>query len=127
MTSHQWLSLRYFNRPEFVCPCCNDEDMDENFMRRLDAARLVAGVPFSITSGWRCKDHNLTVGGVAESAHTRGSASDIAVPDSSRRFAVVSALLSVGFKRIGIYNGTGHLHVDLDSSKPQGVIWTGGN
>ena len=126
VTAKQWSSIKFLSKQEFLCSCCGKEDMQENFLRRLDAARLIAAVPFAITSGWRCASHNLTVGGVSEGAHTRGQACDIAVPDSARRYAQVSALLDAGFSRIGVYNGTHHIHVDYDMSKPQGVMWTGG-
>ena len=53
--------------------------MDKNFLQKLDRARDVAGVPFIITSAYRCEQHNKNVGGKPNSAHLRGYAVDIKI------------------------------------------------
>jgi len=100
--------------------------MDTDFLDKLDEARDLAGIPFRITSGFRSKAHNedLRAQGYqasANSSHLKGLAADIAVGSSSDRWAIVSALISAGFTRIGI--GHGFVHVDSDDDKAQGVIW----
>ena len=87
----------------------------------LDLARLLAGVPFKISSGYRCKKHNLEVGGVKNSAHLKGLAVDIEVLDSVSRLKILRALVIVGFNRIGISKGFIHVDVDVDKTKPDNI------
>jgi zinc D-Ala-D-Ala carboxypeptidase len=120
--------LNYFNFQEFDSP---DEigsgmptdqggKMNKEFLFKLDEARMLAGTPFRITSGYRTEAHNKKVGGVKGSSHTKGCAVDIAVNSGLQRSAIVCALAKVGFTRIGIAKT--FVHVDLDKEK-QNSIW----
>lgn len=114
----------YFNLAEFHCKCSRTHDeqlIDDQLLIKLDLAREIAGVPFIITSGYRCPKHNYEVGGIVHSAHLTGKAADIKVKGSSNRFLILSSLLSVNLFRIGI--GNNFIHVDVDENKPQDVIW----
>ena len=114
--------MRFFKLAEFRCPCCGRADMNRDFLEQLDKARELAGVPFVITSGFRCPKHNKEVGGRPNSAHLRGMAADIAVPDNETRFRILYGLIKAGFKRIGI--GKNFVHVDIDIvTKPYPRIW----
>jgi len=95
--------------------------MVKTFLLMIDYARGVAGVPFKITSGYRCQQHNAMVGGVSSSSHTRGWAADIACDTSRERFAIVNGLIEAGFTRIGIADT--FIHVDCDPAKPEEVMW----
>lgn len=90
-------------------------------VRMLDKARGYAGIPFVITSGYRSKAHNKRVGGVPNSAHTKGLAVDLRARTSKDRFTIISALIKAGFSRIGI--GRTFIHADIDSSKSAQVAW----
>lgn len=116
--------VKNFKQSEFDSPDKpgSGSNMDEEFLQLLDRARDAAGVPFTITSGFRTKVHNKKVGGTRDSAHTRGFAADIRVTNSTNRFKIVSALISVGFTRIGI--ASTFIHVDNDPDKVEHVIWT---
>jgi len=94
-----------------------------NTRLKLNRARDLAGVPFVVNSAYRCKEYNRAVGGSERSAHTKGYAMDIKCLESRDRFKILNALLSVGFKRIGVY-GT-FIHVDDDPTLPTNVIWYG--
>ena len=87
----------------------------------LNYARSIANIPFVVTSGYRCEQHNKEVDGVENSAHTRGFAADIKAANSTKRFIIVNALLRAGFKRIGV--GKTFVHCDADSTLPQGVMF----
>ena len=113
--------MKHFTIDEFRCPDCGKAEMNEDFLEALDKARDIAGVPFIITSGFRCKKHNKQVGGKPNSAHLRGLAADIAVQDNKVRFIIVQALLQAGFKRIGIAKK--FIHCDMDMTKPYPRIW----
>lgn len=113
--------LQHFKLEEFACPCCGENRIDIALVEKLDFARTICGIPFVVTSGYRCPKHNKEVGGDLNSAHKDGLAADIETLDSSARFKIVSALLKVGFVRIGI--GEGFVHCDIDASKPQNVLF----
>lgn len=120
--SNWWKDIRHFTPQEFASPDTGESAMRKELVALLDEARGLAGVPFVITSGFRSAAHNFRVGGVADSAHTRGLAADIAAPDSLTRHAVVSGLMRAGFRRIGI--GGNFVHADVDMDKPWPCLWT---
>ena len=90
-------------------------------LERLEVAREIAGIPFTIDSGFRCSKHNLDVGGESDSAHLYGLAADIHAENSRTRFIIHSALLKAGFIRLGI--GKTFIHADWDTTKDPRVIW----
>ena len=113
-----------FTDDEFKCPCCRefvDSLPFRAFLAKLQDARNLAGIPFAITSGYRCEEHNAAVGGKEDSSHMKGVAADIRVRTSSERFVILNGLMKAGFTRLGI--GKDFIHVDLDSDKPQHVAW----
>jgi len=99
-----------------------EENMDANFLHKLDKARALAGMPFIINSAYRSPEHNAKIGGRPNSSHIKGLAVDISVKDSRTRFIILDALIKVGFNRIGIADT--FIHVDLDIDKSNKVIWT---
>jgi zinc D-Ala-D-Ala carboxypeptidase len=128
------IELKHFKLSEFDSPDApsSGEHMDGPFLIRLDDARERAGVPFRVTSGYRTREHNAKVGGVEDSAHTKGLAVDIAYRDASELLAIVTALAAVGFNRLGLQveeifsrnsQPYGFIHVDLDDSKPRPAFW----
>lgn len=119
---------RHFRIAEFSCRCgCGLDYIEPMLINRLDAAREEAGIPFRITSGVRCVQHNRKVGGKANSAHIATAnvpsmAADIYCATGKDRWLMVGALSAAGFRRIGI--SSTFIHVDVDDRKPQDVIWT---
>ena len=117
--------IKYFDLSEFDSPddVGSGENMDLDFVRMVDEAREIAGVPFKITSGYRTPSHNTSVGGVLNSSHMNipCNACDIAIPDSSTRYKVINSLLKVGINRIGI--GKNFIHCDTDKHKSPNIIW----
>ena len=98
-----------------------EDNMDEEFLERLDQARAFADIPFIINSAYRSPNHPLSVKNPS-SSHIKGLAVDIKATDNATRFKIVEALISVGFTRIGIADT--FIHVDLDFDKRQNIIWT---
>jgi len=120
--------LKHFDFEEFDCPSLEGSGlpttdggkMNLDFLHKLDEAREIAGVPFIITSGYRTPQHNLDVGGRVGSSHIKGLAVDISCDNSGNRERILTALIQVGFRRIGIAKS--FIHTDLDHDKPN-AIW----
>lgn len=116
-----WNEIKHFKKEEFTCKCgCGQNNINDEFVLLLEIARKKAGVPFSINCGFRCEKHNQEVGGVTDSAHCKGLAVDISARSDSDRFSIVSALLSVGFKRVLLYST--FIHVDEDLTKVNPIL-----
>ena len=110
---------KYFSIKECSCHCCGQSQMSPVFMLRLDKAREDSGIPWGIVSAYRCEQHDKEVNG--EGNHPTGEAADIASNNSTTRFKVITSLIKMGFRRIGI--GKTFIHVDSVVDRPQGVIW----
>lgn len=116
-----WNEITHFKIHEFDCKCgCGQNNISGELVSMLEKAREIAGVPFKINCGCRCIKHNQEVGGVADSAHCKGLAVDISALGDSVRFSIVSALLSVGFKRVLLYST--FIHVDDDLTKVNPIL-----
>ena len=113
--------MRYFKINEFNCFCCGKNEMNKNFLERLDKAREYATTPFVVSSGYRCQSHNEAVDGSPNSSHMKGLAADIKVRDSGQRYKILMGLIGAGFNRIGI--GENFIHVDYDEAKSSNVFW----
>lgn len=114
----------HFDSTEFLCKCgCGQggDSMNMTFVHKLERARTLAETSFVITSGYRCAEYNRKVGGTSDSDHLVGNAADIAAQNSTKKFAIVNALMEEGFTRIG--DGEDFVHVDNSITKAQKVMW----
>lgn len=114
---------KYFKPAEFIrCnPSCNITQMDNGFLELMDRVREAAGIPLVINCAYRSRSWELMKGRSGNSAHCRGKALDIRCNTSENRYKIVKAALQCGVKRIGI--GATFVHLDNDTTLPQGVIW----
>lgn len=111
------MALRFFNPeqdPEMV-------GLDYKLMYKLDLARQMADIPFIITSGLRSIEKNKEVGGASDSSHLKGLGCDIACKNSQQAFCIIKGAFMAGIERIGL--GKGHIHLDIDTEKPQKVLF----
>lgn len=115
--------MNYFSESETACRCGCGMNITRQLRDKLNQAREVAGVPFVITSGARCVEHNRKVSGTPNSSHIRGLAVDIACPSSQARYAIIKGLYSAGFTRIGYNQARNFFHCDTDESLPQNVFF----
>ena len=116
--------MRHFEEREFACKCgCGNgfDQMNPQFVVNLDKARGLSESPYVLTSAFRCESHNMAVGGVPDSSHTKGFAVDIRTRNSKERFEILFTLMSQGFSRIGIARE--FIHVDVDPAKTPEVVW----
>lgn len=111
----------YFKEVEFTrcTPSCKLSDLDERFLRKLDKARKLAGVPFILNSAYRSKAYEQSMGRKGTSSHCKGLAVDLSCKDSFNREKILESLFKVGFRRIGVYPT--FIHVDLDDDKVSAV------
>lgn len=118
-----WDSIHFFKQEEFDSPDApgSGSNMDLNFVLKLDKLREMFAAPLAVSSGYRTPTQNASVGGVIDSAHTRGLAADIACGVSTDRYRLLSLALLIGFNRIGIHKH--FIHLDADTSLPQSVLW----
>ena len=121
--------MKYFNINEFDSPDAigSGENMDKEFLSRLDQARSIADTPFKITSGYRSEAYNKSLlergyKASKDSSHLKGLAADIACTDSVSRYKIITALIKANLNRIGIADT--FIHVDMDLDKPANVVWT---
>ncbi len=110
-----------FSRSEFKCFCCDFATVDIELLNLLELIRSHFNQPVTITSGCRCKLHNIAVGGAYASKHLLGIAADIWVSDVSigdvYKFVDGHAPLKYGLKA---YNAKGIVHVDIRKDKWRG-------
>jgi len=97
-----------FNSREFECSCtcCESVTIDLDHVNRLQKLRDDLGVAITINSGHRCAEHNATVGGVDDSQHVVGTATDIVAQDMSPN-EVADAC--EGFNGLGRYDTFTHV------------------
>ena len=116
-----WKDIKHFKKEEFNCKDGSEaNEMNLQFVKILDNIREEYG-KMVITSGYRTKSWNLKVGGVRNSAHTKGLAADILCKDSLHRYRLVGAAIRNGIKRMGI--GKDFIHLDASKTLPNPRIW----
>ncbi|MFW5497773.1 MULTISPECIES: D-Ala-D-Ala carboxypeptidase family metallohydrolase [unclassified Maridesulfovibrio] len=113
MVKSEFFSLE--TDPKLACECCKECKIVPELLEKLDLARSIAGVPFTINSGYRCPAHNAAEGAKPTSSHVGGFAVDIATPSGPARAEILRGLIMAGFERIGIARS--FIHVDIDPEK----------
>lgn len=111
----------HFSKSELACRCCGELVLEPALLDALEHLREVARQPILIHAGYRCPEHNLQVGGVTNSEHTRGMAADVAIPNLTLQQMYELALQVPAFLGggIGVYD-SGFLHVDV---RPHNARW----
>lgn len=107
-TKYQFFSEDEFNA---LTPSCSLSDMDSEFMRCLDLARKLAGVPFVLNCAYRSTSWDKEKGRSGNSFHCQGKAVDIRCGDSKTRALIIYSLWLCGIKGIGIYPN--FIHADF--------------
>lgn len=93
------------------------KNMNPVFLRKLDQARKLAGIPFRVTSGFRSPQWEAHRGRSGKSAHTLGMAADIAYSTPQQRDTIIKAAIKAGISRIGIASNFVHLDI-ADKADP---------
>ena len=102
----------HFSSAEFACRCgCGRAGADASLVDGLQALRHVVERPVRVSSGFRCAEHNRSVGGAKSSQHLAGRAADVVV-DGVPPLAVGWIARTLGrFQGIQVYDGWTHLDV----------------
>jgi uncharacterized protein YcbK (DUF882 family) len=112
-----------FKKSEFECKCgCKmPPKVLANIVRtaaNLQVLRDILDEPIKINSAYRCKTHNLAVGGVKTSKHTLGIATDLATNNPKSLYETIEYLIEKGVLKeggLGIYNT--FVHYDTRGNK----------
>jgi uncharacterized protein YcbK (DUF882 family) len=116
-----------FNKSEFVCKC-GCEMPEEVFLEiqklacQLQHIRNFVRQSIKVTSAYRCKAHNKSIGGVSNSQHILGKAADIQVTDisSSEIYTTIDTLANNGHilqGGLGKYNTFTHYDIRKTKSR----------
>lgn len=115
------MSLKFFKREEFDCQVSGTNNMEQEFLEKLDELRGWCGFPFVITSGYRHPTmHPIEKKKAVPGTHAQGIAADISITNAADRLKLVQAALELGFTGIGI--ASDFVHVDTRGTTP--VMWT---
>lgn len=114
----------YFSDKERACSHCGELNDNPVLIEMMNKARRLAGIPFIVTSWYRCPEHNEAIGSRPTSSHVKGKAVDIAFKNSVDCFKIVDSLLKAGFVRIGINFKEKFIHCDISLDKIYPVIFS---
>ena len=116
--------MRYFKLSDFDCQETGKNEMNEDFLIKLDDLRHECGFPFIVTSGYRSPTHSIEAkkvkAGSKAGTHAQGIASDIRIHNGAEGFVIVSKAIKMGFKGIGVAKT--FIHLDVRKTMP--VIWS---
>jgi len=113
-----------FKKSEFACPCCGENKIEVKLVQCLQKLRDAIGKPIIINSGYRCLQHNKSLGSQNTSQHVKGKAADIRINGMTPYDVKIMAEENVKEFReggIGIYNS--FTHVDIRDNGP--TRWIG--
>lgn len=107
----------HFDSTEFKCPHCGRDDIDKRLVERLESLFAAIGADkIIISSGIRCPDYSVSVGGYRNDMHVNKGAADLIVYKDGKAlssYAVAAIAEDLGlFNGIGIINDT-YVHLDI--------------
>lgn len=115
-----------FSADEFNCSHCGKNEMQAEFMSRLQALRMRYGKPMKITSGYRCPEHPIEAKKDKPGAHASGLACDVGV-DGKQAYELMKHAFALGFTGIGVSqkgSGSRFIHLDMLEEAPRPNIWS---
>ncbi len=87
------------------------ENMQRLIREVLDPAREILGMPIIVNSGYRCKELNSAVGGVARSYHLFGRAADLTTGTQQGNRMLIKILQSLPHVELIWERGGAWIHV----------------
>lgn len=108
----------HFKLSEFACRCgCGGANPSPKLISMLERLRTSLNCKYiTVTSGFRCPQHSVKVGGYSTDAHTKNIAADVISYNQNGAIipveTVAAAAEKIGFTGIGLMNG-GAIHLDV--------------
>jgi uncharacterized protein YcbK (DUF882 family) len=119
----QWDKYPNFKKAEFDCKATGENNMQHEFMEKLQAIRKDFGRGITVTSGFRSVKHPVEARKThSNGEHTQGLCADIMCITSADRFTLVNLALKHGITRIGVAKTFLHLGIG-GKGLPINVIW----
>lgn len=119
----QWSSYPNFKKEEFDCKFTGENNMQHEFMVKLQAIRTEFGKALKVTSGFRSTKHPIEAQKTnSYGEHTQGTCVDIFCDNGADRYKLISLALKHGITRIGVAKNFLHLGIG-GKNLPNNVIW----
>ena len=118
--STQKVIYKYFKLDDFKCQETGENEIDPEFVMKLDELREACGFPFVITSGYRSPKHSIEAKKAKPGTHAQGIAADIRTTSGQQRHKIIKAAMIMGFNGIGVAKS--FVHVDTREASP--VVWS---
>jgi len=115
--------FKYFKLEDFNCQETGDNEMDVEFIHKLDQLREACGFPFIITSGFRSKDHSIEKKKEKAGTHAQGIAADIRARNGNERYKIVQEAIKLGFTGVGIARTFIHVDSRIVGADKAPVMW----
>lgn len=118
----QWDLYPNFSKDEFNCHETGENDMQHEFMMRLQQLRTAYAKPMIISSGYRSPRHSIEARKANPGTHAQGIAADILVrgPDAIR---LLEMAIRMGFNGIGVQQKGDGRFIHLDT-RDIPAIWS---
>jgi len=114
-SADQWDSERWsnFTPDEFKCSHCGELKISPVILDFVQAYRQIKGSGVSITSGYRCPEHNNSVSSTgAEGPHTTGIAIDIST-NTQTQYGLIRFAMNYNPQAMGIGVAKTFTHIDF--------------
>ena len=120
-----WSNYQNFSADEFNCSHCGKNEMQPDFLQKLQTLRSVYGKPVRITSGYRCPEHPIEAKKTQPGAHTSGRAADISI-DRAEAHQFLKLAFAAGFTGVGVQQkGSGRfIHLDTLEGLSRPNLWS---
>jgi zinc D-Ala-D-Ala carboxypeptidase len=119
----KWNEYPNFSAAEFNCRHTGQNEMQHEFMVKLQALRTEFGRSMTITSGYRHPTHPIEARKThSNGEHTQGNCCDVACTDGATRYRLIQLALKHGITRIGVAKSFLHFGIG-GRGLPNNVIW----
>lgn len=118
-----WTKYPNFTKAEFDCKATGENNMQHEFMEKLQRIRQVYGKSMTVTSGFRSVKHPVEAKKThSNGEHTQGMCADIYCDNGADRYKLISFALANGITRIGVAKNFLHLGIG-GNGLSNNVIW----
>lgn len=122
------MEYKFFTVDELKCQHCGDHKMDDDFMLKIEALRHDLGIPFTVTSAYRCPEHPIEAAKKSPGAHASGRAIDIAC-QGDKAYEILEGALRMGLTGIGVNQkgASRFIHLDdleAEEGRPRPWVWS---